>query len=218
MAALALWTIVALALGLALATHGALRRLSGAWLACASSLAAALAQAPILRGSMTGARTATSLSALAALLLLGALALLYRDLVIRRWLVAALFDLESGLPNRAQWEHWHRKHPEPQWQAVRVSFSDIASIRRLEGEQVEKAFFNWLGQQLIDRQAELPGFVARLSLRDIGFLLPASETDPVARVERLFNQLSSSLRSGGFEAQHTVRALRRADTAGPANS
>lgn len=217
MAALALWAIVGLALALALATYGELRRLRGAWVACASSVCAALAQAPMLHGSQAGARTATALSSGAALLLLGALALLYRDLLARRWLMAALYDIESGLPNRAQWESWLVRYPEPQWQAVRVSFSDISSTRRLEAEQVEKAFFNWLGQQLIDRQAQLPGYVARLSLRDIGFLVPAADGDAVLRVERVLNQLGTSLRSGGFEARHSVRPSRRAEAATRAN-
>lgn len=147
-----------------------------------------------------------ALQVLAAALLLAALAWLYRDLIGRRWLLAGLYDIESGLPNRSQWERWLVRHGD--WQAVRVSFQHIGSTRRLAEDQVEKAFFNWLGQQLIERQQVLPGFVARLSLRDIGFLLP-SQADAAGQVERLLAQLGNSLRSGGFEARYQVRPIRR---------
>ena len=54
-----------------------------------------------------------------------------------------------------------------------------------------------------------PGPFCAVMLADMGA--------EVLRVERVLNQLGTSLRSGGFEARHSVRPSRRAEAATRAN-
>ena len=128
------------------------------------------------------------------------------QLVKERVIQAAYYDLESTLPGRSQW-HRIRNETGNQSSAWRVTFSSISTVRKLSSEDTERAFFRLLGDTLYEEQNSLPGFVARVSLRDLGWLIPHSEPDPQVTLEQFIEEQRRACRSGGFEFDFVVAQI-----------
>ncbi len=139
---------------------------------------------------------------------------LLQDLAKRRIVRTALFDPESNLPNRGQWARWLRKHDhdirQGAWWVIYVSFLEIKTVRRVNKLTMEKSFFNWLGSSSYEVRDQIPGYLARTSIQDIGVLLPAdSETLALQKVSSLMQGLEKYFRNGGFSVRYQVHSAKQ---------